>query len=418
MKRYDLVLIKPVIRNMINPFGSLTLSLIFLQSWLQHHYNVNVKVIHLDEYENDYSVIPEASVYGIGFSTPQVPETKDLYRYLKETFPGCVVIGGGAHPSALPYHSLETPLCDVVVRGYGEEALGIFLSDGIDFRYMITNDHPEYGPELDTGQSGCYNGYIDLSSYRDVPLCYHDINQNLVYKWVVTNSIGCFYRCNYCFRIVDRVYDYPREFVFNCIEDAYKLRGREKPVFFLDEDIFFRFEEKLEYLQFAHKLGLPFCCHGRPDKIIYDQARILKELGCTDVRIGVETGSPSLLKKMNKRFNYEDVETGCDAMHKAGLTFSFYLLSDYPGETIEDLEQTIDFVKKTRPHEVKVSSYIPLPGSSDWYGMPLEERNKLHERWDDFYFAGMNGQGGLEISHCQILRDAFSGLNVFEHLKK
>ncbi|MBT4482094.1 MAG: B12-binding domain-containing radical SAM protein, partial [Candidatus Latescibacteria bacterium] len=406
MENYDLVLIKPIIRNMYNPFGSLTLSLIMLQSWLQYHFDLNVKVIHMDEYENNYSVIPEAPVYGLGISTPQVPEAKDIYRYLKDTFKGCTVIGGGAHPSAIPYHSLETPLCDVVIRGYGEEALSVYLKNGVDFDYMITKDHPDYSPELDSSKSGCYNDRLELNTYKDVPMCYYDINQELVYKWVVTNSIGCPYRCNYCFRITDKIYDYPREFVFRCIEDAYKLRGKVKPIFFLDEDIFYRFEEKLEYLEFTHRLNLPFCCHGRPDRITYEQAKILKNLGCTDVRIGIETGSPALLKKMNKSYNYKKVEEGCAAMHEADLRFSFYLLSDYPGETEEDLKKTIEFVKRTKPYEVKVSSYIPLPGSSDWYGMPLEEREKLYERWDDFYFAGEFGQGGLEISHCKILRDS------------
>jgi radical SAM superfamily enzyme YgiQ (UPF0313 family) len=42
------------------------------------------------------------------------------------------------------------------------------------------------------------------------------------------------------------------------------------------------------------------------------------------------------------------------------------MLFGYPGETEEDLLETIDFIKRHEPPSVGINWYVPLPGSPDY----------------------------------------------------
>ena len=67
------------------------------------------------------SEIKDADIYSIQLYTPTAPLGIQIAHFIKETFPGRPVIGGGAHPSAVP-ESKELTIFDHIVIGEGERS--------------------------------------------------------------------------------------------------------------------------------------------------------------------------------------------------------------------------------------------------------------------------------------------------------
>jgi radical SAM superfamily enzyme YgiQ (UPF0313 family) len=57
-------------------------------------------------------------------------------------------------------------------------------------------------------------------------------------------------------------------------------------------------------------------------------------------------------------------------LHDAGIDVGFFLQFGYPGETRDDIEQTMQMVRACRPDDIGVSVSYPLPGT------PFYERVK------------------------------------------
>ena len=109
----------------------------------------------------------------------------------------------------------------------------------------------------------------------------------------------------------------------------------------------------------------------------------MKKAGCIEVNIGVETGSQRLLNLMNKN---ETVETHIKAAEKirgAGLLFKPFLMYDFPTETREDREATLELVRKIKPDKFTLSKFTLLPGSDMWmhpekYGIPKTHQSYFY----------------------------------------
>jgi radical SAM superfamily enzyme YgiQ (UPF0313 family) len=99
---------------------------------------------------------------------------------------------------------------------------------------------------------------------------------------------------------------------------------------------------------------------------------MLYESGCRHISFGVESGSPELLRKMQKGQTVYDIRAGIRNAKASGLIVRVFLLVGFPGETWETIGQTIDLMLECRPHEFSVYPLIPYPGTA------------LYERPGDF----------------------------------
>ncbi|HEX8351686.1 MAG TPA: PhpK family radical SAM P-methyltransferase [Pyrinomonadaceae bacterium] len=88
-----------------------------------------------------------------------------------------------------------------------------------------------------------------------------------------------------------------------------------------------------------------FRCSNSDEEAIELMARS----GCKGVFLGIESGSPSILKNMDKSATIEKYAKGIELLRKHGiLTFGSFILG-FPGETDETVAETLDFIKQTRP---------------------------------------------------------------------
>jgi len=79
--------------------------------------------------------------------------------------------------------------------------------------------------------------------------------------------------------------------------------------------------------------------------------------------MGVESGSQAVLDAMDKGLTLDSVRTARRRLKDAGIRACFFLQFGYPGETWDELQETIAFVREMRPDDVGISFSYPLPGT-------------------------------------------------------
>ncbi|HEX8559879.1 MAG TPA: PhpK family radical SAM P-methyltransferase [Pyrinomonadaceae bacterium] len=90
---------------------------------------------------------------------------------------------------------------------------------------------------------------------------------------------------------------------------------------------------------------------------------LMAESGCKGVFLGIESGSPAILKNMNKAATIERYGYGIDQLHRRGiLTFGSFIVG-FPGETAETVGETLSFIKEHKPTYYRAQSWYCEPGT-------------------------------------------------------
>jgi radical SAM superfamily enzyme YgiQ (UPF0313 family) len=89
----------------------------------------------------------------------------------------------------------------------------------------------------------------------------------------------------------------------------------------------------------------------------------MKRAGCECVQLGVESGSPRVLARLGKTITPAQVEHAAGLIRQVGINLSVYLITDIPGETEDDLRETIELIKRIRPDDGYVSPLAYFPGT-------------------------------------------------------
>ncbi|MCF6246321.1 MAG: B12-binding domain-containing radical SAM protein [Desulfobacula sp.] len=104
--------------------------------------------------------------------------------------------------------------------------------------------------------------------------------------------------------------------------------------------------------------------HGTKDGKQEQMFRKMADAGCYQVCLGVETGNQDLLDGLlSKNLNLKTIEPCVNAAKKAGLAVHLFLMVGFPGESLEQMENTISFAEKLDVDSCSISIYSPLPGT-------------------------------------------------------
>lgn len=90
---------------------------------------------------------------------------------------------------------------------------------------------------------------------------------------------------------------------------------------------------------------------------------LMAESGCKGVFLGIESGSPTILKNMNKAATIEKYAQGIEWLRGRGiLTFGSFIIG-FPGETDETVKETIDFITSAKPDYYRAQLWYCEPGT-------------------------------------------------------
>lgn len=86
----------------------------------------------------------------------------------------------------------------------------------------------------------------------------------------------------------------------------------------------------------------------------------VKESGCYNLFIGLESGSDTTLKRMNKGYTTTQAVDFFKKLNKAGISFGISMIVGYPGETDAEFEQTLDFIRDNKAIIPKIEQINPF----------------------------------------------------------
>jgi radical SAM superfamily enzyme YgiQ (UPF0313 family) len=202
---------------------------------------------------------------------------------------------------------------------------------------------------------------IDMAAYDAAWRSAHGF-----YSTNLVASRGCPFLCNWCAKPI--------------FGDAFQVRSAESVV---AEMSILRNEYGAQHLWFAddifglsrrwlsefanevvkRKCSVPFKIQARADLLDQKTTRALKRAGCAEVWMGVESGSQRILDAMDKGLRVEQAVLARVNLKSEGIRACYFLQFGYPGETWEDLKQTIALVRETQPDDIGVSFSYPLPNT-------------------------------------------------------
>ncbi len=110
-------------------------------------------------------------------------------------------------------------------------------------------------------------------------------------------------------------------------------------------------------------VSVGFANGERLNTITGDFLKDLKRAGCYFMLVGIESGSQRILDAMEKGLNLDLVRERVRLIKKAGLTVHAFFIIGFPGETEEDIQQTMRFARSLPLDGALFSCFLPLPGS-------------------------------------------------------
>ena len=292
-------------------------------------------------------------------------------RKIKDEFE-IQLFAGGMHCSIFPQSYTIDSAFDGICLGEGEEAL-LELIERIETQqeyYNVNNFWFKREGEIVKNEIRPLIKDLDLLPFPDraiFPKNTREFNVRFIF------SRGCPFNCTYCsnkaykdlikgkgeiirFRSVEKV-----------IAEIEDVVARYKPdIFAFDDDCFNK--NKKWFQEFAGKYKKVntggFQCNTRPELVTEPAIRLLKEAGCYQINIGIESGDEYIRNRvLNRHMSNVQIINAFRLAKKYGIqTYSFNMIG-IPGETIEKFKKTVHLNQEIQPDKLQISIFYPYPGT-------------------------------------------------------
>ncbi|MBR6517804.1 MAG: cobalamin-dependent protein [Bacilli bacterium] len=323
------------------------------------------KINEIIEYimNNDYDVI------GLSCMTDSFKSCVEIATKIKEINKNIIIILGGHHATALHREIINEYECfDYIIRGEGEKTFqklivslnkgaGVNKIKGISYRHtdkIFINDDADYIQELDVIPFPLRKKMENISKYTT----YFDAN-SMKEKQTATiiTSRGCIGKCTYC---VDQdIYLKTIHKKWRCrsvenvtdeLKTIFNLYPNVEHIIFFDACFLADFERAISILTELKRLKPGVTCSftARADQIVRNKDNIflLKQLGCTSIEIGIESGSDDCLQRFCKNTSVEINEQAIKILRDNNLLVQVDFIMFEPYMTIKDLKLNMSFLKK------------------------------------------------------------------------
>lgn len=354
----------------------------------------------------------EPTVVGIGCYTKNRFTVLKLAELVKQINPQTKVVLGGPHATHL-FEQILTHYksVDVIVIGEGEETILELMGrirnnekidgvKGIAFRNMVnTEEGKEEIVKTETREP--------IHNLDRLPIA----TKYYPSKNIMT-SRGCPGNCIFC--CTPKLWG--RKLRFRSAEDVVgemQLMA-EKGItdIYIADDTFTVDKQRVidickEILK--RNLKITWYCNARVNFVCEERLYWMKKAGCTRISYGIESGSPRMLKNLQKYISVEQILNASKLTRKFGIHLRFYLIVGTPEETEETINESIELIAKAKPNWVTVCIMTIFPGTQlfEWvkekfglsdsiwldhqedlyydYELPFEKLSEFADRIQDYF---------------------------------
>ncbi|MFZ3062826.1 MAG: radical SAM protein [Actinomycetota bacterium] len=350
-------------------FSNPPLGLLYLASAVRGIAEVQIVDGYLVGREGIFKKIEEfkPDIAGITCLTPGRKKALEIAKYAKEK--GAKTFLGGAHPTIMWRQIYEHyPFVDVIFIGEGEETFRSFAKNFSSIPGRVCAQ-PEKLLDLDGIKFPAWD-LIDLWAYPGAaPVNFEGINLAEA-RIPVIFSRGCTGHCTFCstWWIWKK---YRTRSPKNMVDEIEWLASMGHRHFVFEDDALTIEIEKTKGMLrelIRRELGIAFHATTKVEAFDQELACLLREAGCYEVSIGVESGNLKILKSIGKTITPEDSKRVISQAHKAGLKVCALTMVGNPGETKETINETIRLLQECQVDVVGTIGCVwVLPGTRLYY---------------------------------------------------
>lgn len=199
---------------------------------------------------------------------------------------------------------------------------------------------------------------------------------------------GCAHRCTFCdfCGMIPKVETRPTPDIIAELRSIPLISGCRR-AYFTDDNLFNTKPRALALLRaiIGAKLDLRWRGMARLDIIDAEVAELMRESGCVEMLLGVESGDADQLERMGKRIRPDQILTALEQLAHQGINTKSTFIIGFPGETPASVDATIDLLNAYPVHGPAIHRYTLF----SFAVLPLSQvaRGALRQRY------GLRGYG-------------------------
>jgi radical SAM superfamily enzyme YgiQ (UPF0313 family) len=305
----------------------------------------------------------DADVFALSCWTANRRGVGMTVKEIRRRHPRAHIVVGGPHATPLPREVMRHyPEIDTLFAGESEASfmeLVERLSQGASTKGIAGTWYREGGDVVQAASRDSIRNLDTLAS----PHAYFDTH-------IFMTSRGCPWACTFCgaesswgrgFRGQSVPY------VLDALEQA-TARARVKMLQIKDDTFTTNKKRVLELCRGIRdrKLKFLWSCDTRVDVLNEELLQEMRLAGCQRLSLGVETGSPSILKNIDKKITVDEIIAAAEMAKKYGVHVRFYMMLGNRGETAQTFRETLDFLERAKPHQYIFSCLSVFPGTHDF----------------------------------------------------
>lgn len=285
-----------------------------------------------------------APVIGLSCMANLLPFAVLAAREIKTRWPDRTVILGGVGPHGVEETLLERfPFIDIVGHGEGERSVPILvraLKEGTDLATVPGIVYRRDGRIVRNPPAARVE---DLDS---LPLpAFHKVDLPRYSGYGMVTSRGCPFPCTFCsvapiwgrqphFRTVDNI----------LAEMRWLNDHAGVDLFLFQDEFFFASEERvLAFCESLDRSGMKvrWKAFGRVNLATERSMQAMAKSGCVEFRLGIETGSPELLRRLKKGFSADEAVALVSRATRIFPRVDCFFIWGYPFETMAQFHQSV-----------------------------------------------------------------------------
>lgn len=334
---------------------------------------------------DDFRILVEVykpNVIGLSLTDDTYDLGIELISKIRSNNNGAHVIAGGIRPTSSPEETIKNDNIDSVCIGEGEDAL-LELCRKMQADDDITSIKNLWVKKNSRVYKNGLRKPVDLN---DIP--YEDFSvfeekrffrpmQGKVFRMIpISTDRGCPFNCSFCAAPYKRnLYrsngggPYFRTKKISRIMDELKFQietYKADYVYFNSETFFAMEESNLEEFakRYAVEIGLPFWCQTRIETITDRKIRILEDMNCDRISIGLEHGNEDFRKRiLKKNFTNQQAIDAFKTLERSRVSVTVNNIVGFPDETRELAFDTINLNRSIKADSINAYFYTPYRGT-------------------------------------------------------
>jgi radical SAM superfamily enzyme YgiQ (UPF0313 family) len=333
------------------------------------------------------------------------PLTREIIHAVRERLPKALIIAGGEHITGMPIFSLDNcSSIDVGVLGEGEETLLELLAyrnqpnnfrniKGLVIRQdnncVLTETRPRIRSVNNIPEPAW--DLFPLEIYLDNE---YGFGVNRGRSLPVMATRGCPYQCTFCSNPTMWTTRWVARDPESVLNEIIRLSERYKidNVDFYDLTAIVKKSWIIEFCnliingKFKFTWQLP--SGTRSEAIDEEVSRLLYASGCRNMSYAPESGSDRVLKRIKKKIDLKEMKQSMKGAIKAGINCKANIILGFPGETHQEVFETLKFCIELGLlglQDLSISPFSPYPGSELFND--LQKSGVIKEYSDEYFYS-------------------------------